>query len=93
MVATGREIGVPVWGDVIGAMWGFHFAEGPIRSFEQARTADAEYFNRFFWACLRRGVFFPASPFEASFLATAHDDAIINTTIEQVTAAMKEAKQ
>lgn len=93
MLACARQLGVPMWGDVIGAMWGFHFAEGPIRSFEQARTADAEYFSRFFWSCLRRGVFFPASPFEACFLSTAHDDAVIDTTIEQVQAAMKEAKR
>ncbi|HEY0674295.1 MAG TPA: glutamate-1-semialdehyde 2,1-aminomutase [Longimicrobiales bacterium] len=93
MVTAGRELGIPVWGDVMGAMWGFHFAEGPVRSFEQARNADAEYFNRFFWACLRRGVFFPASPFEASFLSAAHDDATIAQTIEQVQAAMKEATQ
>ncbi|HEY0305889.1 MAG TPA: glutamate-1-semialdehyde 2,1-aminomutase [Longimicrobiales bacterium] len=93
MVVQGRELGVPVWGDVIGAMWGFHFAEGPIRSFEQARTSDGDYFNRFFWACLRRGVFFPASPYEASFLSAAHDDAAIDATIEQVQHAMKEALQ
>ncbi|HET9438674.1 MAG TPA: glutamate-1-semialdehyde 2,1-aminomutase [Longimicrobiales bacterium] len=93
MVAAGRELGIPVWGDVMGAMWGFHFAEGPVRSFEQAKNADGEYFNRFFWACLRRGVFFPASPFEASFLSAAHDDATIAQTIEQVQAAMKEATQ
>ena len=93
MVVQGRELGIPVWGDVMGAMWGFHFAEGPIRSFEQAKSADAEYFNRFFWAALRRGVFFPASPFEASFLSAAHDDATIDTTIEQVQQAMKEAMQ
>jgi glutamate-1-semialdehyde 2,1-aminomutase len=93
MVVRGRELGVPVWGDVIGAMWGFHFADGPIRSFEQARTSDGDYFNRFFWACLRRGVFFPASPYEAAFLSAAHDDAAIDATIEQVQHAMKEALQ
>jgi glutamate-1-semialdehyde 2,1-aminomutase len=91
MVMRGQELGVPVWGDVMGGMWGFHFAEGPIRSFEQARTSDGEYFNRFFWACLRRGVFFPASPYEASFLSAAHDEAAIDATIEQVQHAMKEA--
>jgi glutamate-1-semialdehyde 2,1-aminomutase len=93
MVVRGRELGVPVWGDVIGAMWGFHFAEGPVRSFEDAKTSDGEYFNRFFWACLRRGVFLPASPYEASFLSAAHDDAIIDATIEQMHHAMKEALQ
>ena len=91
MVVRGRELGIPVWGDVMGAMWGFHFAEGPVRSFEQAKAADTDYFARFFWACLRRGVFFPASPFEASFLSAAHDDAAIDRTIEQVREAMKEA--
>ncbi len=91
MVVRGRELGVPVWGEVMGAMWGFHFAEGPIHSFEQATTSDGEYFNRFFWACLRRGVFFPASPYEAAFLSVAHDDTAIDTTIEQVHIAMKEA--
>ncbi len=93
MVTRGRELGVPVWGDVMGALWGFHFAEGPVRSFEQAKASDGEYFNRFFWACLRRGVFFPASPYEASFLSAAHDDATIDATIEQVQHAMKEAVQ
>ncbi len=93
LLASARQLGVPMWGDVIGAMWGFHFAEGPIRSFEQAKTADAEFFSRFFWSCLRRGVFLPASPFEACFLSTAHDDAVIDATIEQIEAAMKEAKR
>ena len=93
MIARGRELGVPVWGDVLGGLWGFHFAEGPVRNFEQAQKADTEYFNRFFHACLRRGVFFPASPFEASFLSVAHDDTVINETIEHVHAAMKEAQQ
>ena len=91
MVVRARELGVPFWGDVMGAMWGFHFQEGPIRNFEQAKTADADYFARFFWACLRRGVFFPASPFEASFLSLAHNDAEIDFTIEQVQQAMQEA--
>ena len=89
--STAREIGKPMSGNVLGAMWGFHFTEGPVRSFEQAKNADAEYFNRFFWKSLERGVFFPASPFEAAFLSTSHDDAIIDFTIEQVTAAMREA--
>ena len=93
MVVQGRELDVPVWGDVMGGLWGFHFAAGPVRSFEQARTADTEYFNRFFWACLRRGVFFPASPYEASFLSAAHDDATIDATIDIVQQAMKEAKK
>ncbi len=91
MLATAREIGMPMWGNVLGGMWGFHFTAGPVQNFEQAKTANAEYFTRFFWKALARGVFFPASPFEASFLSMAHDDAVIDFTIEQVCQAMKEA--
>jgi glutamate-1-semialdehyde 2,1-aminomutase len=91
MLDTAREIGMPMWGDVIGGMWGFHFTDGPVRSFEQARGSNADYFNRFFWAALRRGVFLPASPFEAAFLSAAHDDRIIDTTIEKLREAMREA--
>ena len=91
MAGTAREIGLPFWGNVLGGMWGFHFAEGPVETFEQAKTSNANYFSRFFWACLKRGVFFPASPFEAAFLSTAHDDDVIDFTIENVQQAMKEA--
>lgn len=91
MGATAQEIGIPFWGGALGAMWGFHFAEGPIESFEQAKNADASYFARFFWAALHRGVFLPASPFEAGFLSVAHDDAVIDFTIDQVRLAMKES--
>jgi glutamate-1-semialdehyde 2,1-aminomutase len=91
MLATAREIGIPMWGGVLGGMWGFHFTEGPVQNFEQARNAPADYFARFFHAALRRGVFLPASPFEAAFISTAHDDATIDFTIEQLRLAMKEA--
>jgi glutamate-1-semialdehyde 2,1-aminomutase len=91
MSSTASEIGMPFWGGALGGMWGFHFADGPIRSFEQARSSDAAYFNRFFWASLRRGVFLPASPFEAAFLSVAHDDQIIDETAARLSEAMKEA--
>ncbi|MGQ0816140.1 MAG: glutamate-1-semialdehyde 2,1-aminomutase [Gemmatimonadota bacterium] len=91
LLENARELGIAMWGDVIGGLWGFHFTAGPVRSFEQARLADTDYFNRFFWAALRRGVFLPASPFEAAFLSIAHDDAVIDLTIQQLGAAMKEA--
>jgi glutamate-1-semialdehyde 2,1-aminomutase len=91
MKDTAAEIGVPFWADAIGGMFGFHFTEGPVRDFEQAKKADANYFARFFWKALDRGIYFPASPFEAAFLSVAHDDAVIDFTIDQVRAAMKEA--
>ena len=91
MKETADEIGMPFWGDAVGGMFGFHFTDGPVRDFEQAKKGDADYFARFFWKALERGVYFPPSPFEAAFLSVAHDDAVIDFTIDQVRAAMKEA--
>jgi glutamate-1-semialdehyde 2,1-aminomutase len=85
--------GVPFWGDAAGAMFGFHFVDGPVRSFEEARMADTDLFRRFFQAALRRGVFLPPSPFEAAFLSTAHLPAVLDTASEALGAALEDALQ
>lgn len=92
-VAAAQQQGVPAWGDAAGAMFGFHFTEGPVTSFEQASQADTALFARFHRACRERGVFLPASAFEASFLSLAHTDADIDFAVEQLHAAMGAAVQ
>lgn len=91
LVARAGELGVPAWGDAIGAMWGIHFAEGPVRSFEEAKAADSALFGRLHAAALRRGVFLPPSAFEAGFLAEAHSDAVVDETIDRLLDALTEA--
>ena len=72
---------------------GFHFTAGPVRNFEQARAnVDSAFFARFYRACLARGVFLPASPFEASFISTAHTDADFDFALEGMRAALREAR-
>ncbi len=93
VTSAARELGIPAWGGALGAMFGWHFVEGPVRTFADAQRVDLQFFARFYRACLERGVFLPASPFEAMFLSTAHTDADIDHTVEQITAAMKEAQQ
>lgn len=89
--AAASEYGVPFSGDAAGAMFGWHFVAGPVRDFESAAAVDTAFFTRFFQGCLRRGVFLPASPFEAAFLSTVHDSDMIDTTIARLTAALAEA--
>ena len=93
VVDAARELSIPAWGGATGAMFGWQFVEGPVRSFADAQRVDGEFFARFYRACLDRGIFLPASPFEAMFISTAHTDADIDHTLEQVTAAMKEARR
>jgi glutamate-1-semialdehyde 2,1-aminomutase len=85
------ERGLPFWGGAAGGMFGWHFVPGPVREFATAATADPAFFARFYRGCLRRGVFFPPSPFEAAFLSLAHTEADIDFTLDQVRAAMREA--
>jgi glutamate-1-semialdehyde 2,1-aminomutase len=85
--------GIPFWGDAAGAMFGWHFTDGPVHDFEAAARADTELFRRFFLAALRRGVFLPASPFEAAFISTAHTGDIIDMTCSGLVAALEEAAQ
>ncbi len=91
LVGAAREVGVPAWGGAIGGMWGFHFTEGPVRTYEDARRSDVALFRRFFWGCLRRGVNLAPSAFEASFISVAHGDAEVARTIDVFRASLAEA--
>jgi glutamate-1-semialdehyde 2,1-aminomutase len=86
-----RSSGVPFWADAAGAMFGWHLVAGPVHDFGTAAGADPQLFRRFHAACLKRGVFLPASPFEAAFLSTAHTPAIIDSSAERIAEALVEA--
>ncbi|MEO5510315.1 MAG: glutamate-1-semialdehyde 2,1-aminomutase [Longimicrobiales bacterium] len=86
-----RAVGLPFWGDAAGALFGWHFVDGPVYDFERAATADTAFFARFHQAALRNGVFLPASPFEACFLSVMHTDAVIDLAIPRLQSAVKEA--
>ena len=83
--------GVPFTADSAGSMFGFFFRAEPVRSFSDAKTADAELFRRFFHAALARGVYLAPSAFEAGFVSAAHGDAEIALTLERLDDAMAEA--
>jgi len=65
------------------------FSAGPVRDFAGATACDAKAYGRFCRAMLNRGVYLPASQFEAWFPSLAHDE----ESIEQTIAAAGEAFQ
>jgi glutamate-1-semialdehyde 2,1-aminomutase len=83
--------GLAAWGGAVGGLFGWFFTEGPVRNFDDARRVDQRLFARFFHGCLRRGVFLPPSPFEASFLSTEHTDVDIDRTLALIGDALAEA--
>lgn len=91
-VATiARACDVPCTAGSVGSMWGFFLREAPVRSFADARMADVSLFKRFFHEALRRGVYLAPSAFEAGFMSAAHDDAVIDETLDRLDAAMRAA--
>ncbi len=76
-----RQAGVSIQANRVGTMFGLFFAQEPVTNWATASKADTERFGRYFQAMLAQGVYVAPSQFEAGFLSTAHDTAVINTTI------------
>ena len=58
------------------------FTAEPVRDFAGASACDLDAYGRFCRALLDRGVYPPASQFEAWFVSLAHDEAAIDHTCE-----------
>ncbi len=82
MEAAAREAGVPLTTTRVGAMFGLFFTPEKVETYAQATACDIAAFNRFFHAMLERGVFLAPSAYEAGFMSSAHDEAVIARTLE-----------
>ncbi len=80
--AAARDAGVPFTTTRVGAMFGMFFSNDYVDTYAQAVACDTAAFNRFFHAMLERGVFLAPSAFEAGFMSSAHDEAVIAATLE-----------
>lgn len=73
-----------------GSMISIHFSEQPVTDFATAAAADNAYFNQFFHAMLRRGIYLPPSAFESWFLNNALSYADLDETIAAAAASLAE---
>jgi glutamate-1-semialdehyde 2,1-aminomutase len=67
------------------------FSAEPVSDFASATACDAEAYGRFCRALLERGVYPPASQFEAWFPSLAHEDDQIAATLDAAEEAFAEA--
>ncbi|HEY8000369.1 MAG TPA: glutamate-1-semialdehyde 2,1-aminomutase [Solirubrobacterales bacterium] len=67
------------------------FSAEPVRDFAGASACDLEAYGRFSRALLDRGIYPPASQFEAWFVSLAHDEAAIDHTCEAAAEAFAAA--
>ncbi len=67
------------------------FSAEPVRDFAGAQACDTDAYARFCRAMLDRGIYPPASQFEAWFPSLAHDEESIDRTIEAATEAFQQS--
>jgi glutamate-1-semialdehyde 2,1-aminomutase len=65
----------------VGSMITLFFHAGPVRSWNDAAQSDREHFARWHRGLLERGIYWPASQFEAAFLSVAHSESDIDRTV------------
>jgi glutamate-1-semialdehyde 2,1-aminomutase len=93
MAAGMREAagGRPVRVSSVPGLFTVFFSDADVRDFAGASAADAEAYGRFCRALLERGVYPPASQFEAWFPSLAHDDEAVERTLSAAAEAFEEA--
>jgi len=67
------------------------FSEQPVSDFNAASACGLDAHARFCRAMLERGVYPPPSQFEAWFVSLAHDEAVIDRTLEAAAESLEEA--
>ena len=73
----------------IGSMFCLYFREPPVHNLADARRSDLAAFRSFFHHCLRSGVYFAPSQFEAGFLCLAHASSDLERTVEVVKSGLR----
>lgn len=81
VLRVGREAGHDVCGGHVGGMFGFFFAKGPVRNFDDAKKQDVGKFARWHRLMLERGVYLAPSAYEAGFMSLAHSEADVDRTV------------
>ncbi len=82
--------GVPTQHTQAGTMFCTFFTDAPVRDWSTAKRSDTARYARFFRALLAQGVYLAPSQFEAGFMSTTHDEAVIDATLAAARIALVE---
>jgi glutamate-1-semialdehyde 2,1-aminomutase len=76
--AAAAKHNVPLYVGRQGSMICPYVSRVPVTTLDAAMASDRALWTRFFHAMLREGVHLPPSPFEAWFLSSQHDEAVVD---------------
>jgi len=85
------QAGIPIQINSIGSMFTVFFTESPVYDFATAKQCNASMYSRFFHGLLKKGIYFPPSQFEASFVSLAHTAKDIHATVAAAHTAFQTA--
>jgi glutamate-1-semialdehyde 2,1-aminomutase len=77
-----KSAGVKVVINRIGSMGSLFFGEDPVTDFASAKASDSEKYKSYYAKMLEQGIYLAPSAFEACFVSIAHDEKIIQKTID-----------
>ena len=83
------ESGIPFSVNKIGGMFGFFFLEELPQNINDVSKSDDILFSNFLNSCIRNGIYFAPSKYEAGFISAMHQDNEINKTLETVKKIIK----
>lgn len=75
------EKGVPHRFNRVGSMFCLFFTEREIINVDDVMKQDLEFFKKFFWGCLDKGIYLAPSPYETGFISLAHTEADLDDTL------------
>ena len=93
LLEIAEELSIPMQVPRSGSMLCLYLAPEPVRQLADVSASDREMWVRFFNGMLERGVHLPPSPYEACFLSSAHDEAILERVLSAAEGALREARR
>jgi glutamate-1-semialdehyde 2,1-aminomutase len=73
--------GVPHRFNRVGSMFCLFFTDREIVNVDDVMKQDLEFFKKFFWGCLDKGIYLAPSPYETGFISIAHTEADLDDTL------------
>ena len=81
--------GIPFSKNQIGGMFGFFFSDQLPKNINDVSKTNDEVFSSFINACVKNGIYFAPSKYEAGFISTTHGDLEIDKTLEVINKIVK----
>ncbi|MGI5874570.1 MAG: glutamate-1-semialdehyde 2,1-aminomutase [Bacillota bacterium] len=87
------QYGIPAVTSRFKGMFCLFFSEKPVRSYADVMACDTELYKAFFEGMVKEGVLLAPSQFEAWFPSAAHDQAVLDRTVEAVKNVFKKLRK